>query len=172
MATMMISERPGAQPSVDKRAGKYLIVELATEQFGISVLQVKEIMKMQEITTVPQTPAFLEGVINLRGRIVPVVDLRSKFGMPSQEHTERTCIVVVRVQMDNGEQPMGVVVDGVVEVLMLDAADIEDSPDFGREVANSYVRGMAKSKGKVKILLDIDRVLSSQEFSRFATIGM
>jgi purine-binding chemotaxis protein CheW len=167
-----ISERPSAQAADDKRAGKYLIVELAGEQFGISVLQVKEIMKMQEITTVPQTPPFLEGVINLRGRIVPVVDLRSKFGMATEEHTERTCIVVVRVQMDGGEQPMGVVVDGVVEVLMLDSADIEDSPDFGREVTSSYVRGMAKSKGKVKILLDIDRVLSSQELNRFASIGM
>src|ERR1700761_2219266 len=112
-----ISERPSAQASDDKRAGKYLIVELAGEQFGISVLQVKEIMKMQEITRVPQTPTCMEGVINLRGRIVPVVDLRSKFNMPSQEHTERTCIVVVRVQMDGGEQPMGVIVDGVVEVL-------------------------------------------------------
>jgi purine-binding chemotaxis protein CheW len=92
--------------------------------------------------------------------------------MATEEHTERTCIVVVRVQMDGGEQPMGVVVDGVVEVLMLDSADIEDSPDFGREVTSSYVRGMAKSKGKVKILLDIDRVLSSQELNRFASIGM
>lgn len=171
MATMN-SERVGAQASDDVRAGKYLIVELANEQFGISVLQVKEIMKMQEITSVPQTPASLEGVINLRGRIVPVVDLRSKFGMPEQPYTERTCIVVVRVQMEAGEQPMGVVVDGVVEVLTLDSGDIEDTPDFGREVTASYVRGMAKSKGMVKILLDIDKVLSNQELSRFASIGM
>ena len=120
----------------------------------------------------PQTPASLEGVINLRGRIVPVVDLRSKFGMPEQPYTERTCIVVVRVQMEAGEQPMGVVVDGVVEVLTLDSGDIEDTPDFGKEVTASYVRGMAKSKGMVKILLDIDKVLSNQELSRYASIGM
>jgi purine-binding chemotaxis protein CheW len=157
--------------SADQRAGKYLIFELANEEFGVSVLQVKEIMKMQPITTVPQTPQFLQGVINLRGRIVPVVSLRSKFNMPHQEYTDRTCIVVVRVEMDGGEQPMGIIVDGVVEVLLLSGEDIEDTPDFGRDVTTSYVRGMAKSKGKVKILIDIDRVLSSQELGGFASLG-
>jgi len=155
----------------DQRAGKYLIFELGNEEFGISVLQVKEIMKLQAITTVPQTPAFLQGVINLRGRIVPVVGLRSKFNMPDQEATDRTCIVVVRVEMKGGEQPMGIIVDGVVEVLLLGAEEIEDTPDFGRDVTTSYVRGMAKSKGKVKILIDIDRVLSSQELGSLASIS-
>lgn len=165
------SPSAGANP-YDQRAGKYLIFELANEEFGISVLQVKEIMKMQQITTVPQTPQFVQGVINLRGRIVPVVSLRSKFNMPDQDYTERTCIVVVRVEMEGGEQPMGIIVDGVVEVLLLAADDLEDTPDFGRDVTTSYVRGMAKNKGKVKILIDIDRVLSSQELGGFASMGI
>ena len=152
-------------------AGKYLIFELGSEEFGVSVLKVNEIMKMQEITTVPRTPHFLQGVINLRGRIVPVVNLRRKFSLPEQGETDRTCIVVMRVAMEGGEQPMGVVVDGVVEVLLIAAEDVEDSPDFGRETSASYVQGMAKSKGKVKILLDIDRVLSTQEVSSFAMMG-
>src|ERR1035441_7487037 len=125
----------GADPSIaEKRTGKYLIFELGTEEFGISVLQVKEIMKMQQVTTVPQTPHFLQGVINLRGRIVPVVSLRSKFNLSEQDYTDRTCIVVVRVMMEGGEQPMGIIVDGVVEVLLLGADDIEDAPDFGRDM--------------------------------------
>ncbi|RXH56289.1 chemotaxis protein CheW [Granulicella sibirica] len=168
---MAAAANSSTQGRVDPRSGKYLILELGEEEFGISVMQVKEIMKMQEITTVPQTPRFLQGVINLRGRIVPVVNLRSKFHMPEQAPTERTCIVVVRVQLEGGEQPMGIVVDGVIEVLLLGEDDIEDSPDFGREAANSYVRGMAKSKGRVKILLDIDRVLSGHEMSGVASFA-
>ena len=148
-------------PRAEDRAGKYLIFDLANEEFGIRVLQVKEIMKMQEITTVPQTSDALQGVINLRGRIVPVVNLRRKFGMADQPYTERTCIIVVRVAMGGGEQPMGLIVDGVQEVLLLAPDDIEDSPDFGHE-GSSYVSGMATNKGRVKILLDIDCVLSRQ----------
>jgi len=151
------------EPRVDSRTGKYLIFELGQEEFGISVLQVKEIMKMQEITVVPRAPQHLQGVINLRGRIVPVVNLRRKFGMSEQEDTERTCIVVVRVHMNGGEQPIGLVVDGVVEVLLLSASEIEDTPDFGREINTAYVQGMATCKGKVKILLDIDSALNDQD---------
>lgn len=149
-------------------AGKYLIFQLGTEEFGTSVLTVKEIMKMQEITVVPQTPSFVQGVINLRGKIIPVVSLRRKFGLPEQGHTELTCIVVVRIQMESGEQSMGIVVDGVVEVLTLNADDIEDAPDFGLDAAATYVQGMAKIKGKVKILLDINRVLNGQEMTGLA----
>jgi purine-binding chemotaxis protein CheW len=159
------------QSASDLLAGRYLIVELAAEEFGISVLQVREIMKMQEVTTVPQTPHFLQGVINLRGRIVPVINLRSKFNMPEQVYTAHTCIVVVRVQMESGEQQMGIIVDGVIEVLLLDSDDIQDSPDFGQQQATSYVRGMAKNKGAVKMLLDIDQILNGNEMRAFASIG-
>ena len=152
----------------DVRAGKYLIFQLGEEEFGTSVLKVKEIMKMQEITVVPQTPPFVQGVLNLRGKIVPVINLRRKFGMAEQANTELTCIVVVRMQSELGEQPMGIVVDGVVEVLTLNADEIEDAPDFGLDAVSTYVRGMAKIKGKVKILLDIDQVLNGSDLSRFA----
>ncbi len=146
-------------------AGKYLIFTLGSEEFGISVMQVKEIMKMQEITTVPRAPQYLQGVINLRGRIVPVVNLRRKFGLHDEPHSDHTCIVVVNPSEDGRGQSMGVIVDGVVEVLLLTRDDIEDRPDFGREATNPYVQGMAKSKGRVKILLDIARVLSPTELS-------
>lgn len=147
----------------DPRTGKYLIFQLGNEEFGTSVLKVREIMKVQEITGVPQTPPFVKGVINLRGRVIPVVDLRMKFGLPKQDYTERTCIVVVRTASSAGELPMGIVVDAVAEVLTLTAADIEDTPDFGHGTDTPYLLGMAKIKGKVKILLDMDQVLSGQE---------
>ena len=147
----------------DARAGKYLTFQLGNEEFGIRVLKVREIMGVQEITAVPRMPAHMKGVINLRGKVVPVIDLRLKFGLSAAEYTQRTCIVVTQVQGAAGAVLMGVVVDAVSEVLNLTAAEIEDTPDFGEEVSTDYLLGMAQSKGKVKILLDIDKVLSSQE---------
>jgi len=149
--------------SVDERAGKYLVFELGREEFGIRVLKVREIMGIQDITAVPQTPVHVKGVINLRGKVIPVVDLRLKFGLPEAEYTQRTCVIVVQVQTGAVSTLMGIVVDGVAEVLNLVAGDIEDTPDFGQGVETPYIFGMAKVKGKVKILLDIDQVLSSQE---------
>jgi purine-binding chemotaxis protein CheW len=148
---------------VDSRAGKYLTFQLGNEEFGTGVLKVREIMKLQEITAVPQTPPFVKGVINLRGRVIPVIDLRMKFSLPPQEYTEHTCIVVVRALSPAGEVPMGIIVDGVVEVLTLTPADIEDTPDFGHGAATPYLLGMAKAKGRVRILLDMDQVLSGPE---------
>lgn len=162
----------GAHNTVDLRAGKYLIFQLGDEEFGAGVLKVKEIMKMQEVTSVPQTPSFVQGVINLRGKIVPVINLRRKFKLPEKENTERTCIVVVRMQLNGIEQPMGIVVDGVVEVLTLGSDDIEDTPDFGLGGIMPYVQGMAKVKGRVKILLDIDQVLSTRDTDALATLHM
>jgi purine-binding chemotaxis protein CheW len=149
--------------AADDRAGKYLTFQLANEEFGIRVLKVREIMGIQDITGVPQTPVHVKGVINLRGKVIPVVDLRLKFGLPAAEYNQRTCIIVTQVQGEFTQIMMGIVVDGVSEVLNLASSDIEDTPDFGEEVSTRYLLGMAKSKGKVKILLDIDRVLSSQE---------
>ena len=120
-------------------------------------------MGLQDITAVPQTPAHVKGVINLRGKVVPVIDLRLKFGLAPAEYTQRTCIIVTQVQGESGLLLMGIIVDGVSEVLNLTAAEIEDTPDFGEEVSGQYLLGMAKVKGKVKILLDIDRVLSTQD---------
>jgi purine-binding chemotaxis protein CheW len=147
----------------DTLAGKYLVFQLGREEFGIRVMKVREIMGVQDITAVPQTPAYVKGVINLRGKVIPVVDLRLKFGLPEAEYTQRTCIIVVQVQGDKNSMLMGVVVDGVAEVLNLAAGDIEDTPDFGQGTTASYLLGMAKIKGKVKILLDINQVLNNQE---------
>jgi purine-binding chemotaxis protein CheW len=144
------------------RAGKYLTFLLAREEYAIQVLKVREIMGIQHITTVPQTPADVKGVINLRGKVIPVTDLRLKFGLPEAEYTQRTCIIVVQLQGETASQ-VGIIVDEVSEVLNLVQGDIQDTPDFGRGVTTPYLLGMAKVKGKVKILLDIDHVVSAQD---------
>ena len=159
-----------APAQADPRVGKYLTFQLASEEFGIRVLKVREIMGLQQITAVPQTPAHIKGVINLRGKVVPVIDLRLKFDLPAAEYTQRSCIIVTQVQGETAPVLMGIVVDGVSEVLNLTAAEIEDTPDFGEEVSGQYLLGMAKVKGKVKILLDIDRVLSTQELHKMHAI--
>lgn len=161
METVLATAAAG--PRIDPRAGKYLTFLLGNEEFAIQVLRVREIMGIQEITAVPQTPSYVKGVINLRGKVIPVVDLRLKFGLAELEYTPRTCIIVVQIQSEAGRMMIGVIVDAVSEVLTLQAADIEDTPDFGSGVATPYLLGMAKIKGKVKILLDINMVLSSQD---------
>ena len=147
----------------DARAGKYLTFQLAGEEFGILVLKVREIMGIQEITAVPRVPSHVKGVLNLRGKVVPVIDLRLRFGLPPAEYTARTCIIVTQTEGESGLMLTGVIVDGVSEVVNLAASDIEDTPDFGEEVASQYLLGMAKVKGKVKILLDINKVLRTQD---------
>ncbi len=162
MATQVISPAaPAGAVLSDRRAGKYLAFHLANEEFGIPVLSVREIMGMQDITSVPQTPAYVRGVFNLRGKVIPVLDLRLKFGLDAAEYTQRTSIVVVKLD----EVMMGVIVDGVSEVLNLTATDIEDTPDFGRGIETPYILGMAKAKGRVRMLLDIENVLSAQDMS-------
>ncbi|HEV2134604.1 MAG TPA: chemotaxis protein CheW [Terracidiphilus sp.] len=159
--------------AVDHRTGKYLTFLLGREEFAIQVLKVREIMGIQDITAVPQTPDYVKGVINLRGKVIPVVDLRLKFALPEIGYAQRTCIIVVQVQSSGTAILTGIIVDEVSEVLNLAAADIEDTPDFGGSPApgSSYLLGMAKIKGKVKILLDIDRVLSSQEVHGLGAIA-
>lgn len=165
MATMTLADNTA---KTDVRAGKYLTFGLGKEEFAIQVLRVREIMGVQDITAVPQTPHYVKGVINLRGKVIPVVDLRLKFAMPEQEYTARTCIIVVQIDQDGTKMLTGVVVDEVSEVLNMQAADIEDTPEFGRGVATPYLLGMAKIKGKVKILLDINMVMSVQEIHGLA----
>jgi len=167
METIVAGAANSASQKVEQRAGKYLTFQLGSEEFAIQVLRVREIMGVQEITAVPQTASYVKGVINLRGKVIPVVDLRLKFGLPEMEYTQRTCIIVVQVQAAAEKLPIGVIVDAVSEVLTLQASEIEDTPDFGNGVATPYLLGMAKIKGKVKILLDIDRVLSAQDLGAF-----
>lgn len=150
----------------DVRAGKYLVFHLGEEEFAIQVQKVREIMGVQDITQVPQTPPYVKGVINLRGKVIPVVDLRLKFSMPAKEYSHRTCIIVVQVAGDRGTVLMGTVVDGVAEVAQVAGTDVEDTPSFGKEVDIPYVMGLAKLKGKVKILLDIDQVMTARELAR------
>jgi purine-binding chemotaxis protein CheW len=142
-----------------ERGGKFLTFFLAGEEYGIEILKVHEIIGMMGITRVPRTPVFIRGVINLRGKVIPVVDLRLKFGMESKEQTEETCIIVVQVQ----KVEMGIMVDKVSEVLDIAAKDIDDAPSFGAEVNTDYLLGIGKAQGRVKLLLDIDKVLSSHE---------
>jgi purine-binding chemotaxis protein CheW len=167
---VLTNPRGEGAAKTDERAGKYLTFQVAREEFAIQVLKVREIMGVQDITAVPQTPAHVKGVINLRGKVVPVVDLRLKFGLPELEYTQRTCIIVVQVQFQASALMMGIVVDGVSEVLNLAGGDIEDTPEFGSGVVTPYILGMAKNKGKVKILLDIDQVLSSQELQGLESV--
>ena len=142
-------------------AGKYLTFTLQRESYGIEVLKVREIIRLIEITTVPQMPAYVCGVINLRGKIIPVVNLRLRFGFPDVASTEQTCIVVVLVKSPGSKSTqMGIVVDGVEEVVNVAAVDIENTPDFGGDVSTECILGMAKIKGAVKTLLDIDRVVA------------
>lgn len=161
-ASVATNERVVANQA-DNRSGKYLVFELNGEECCIQVLKVREIMGVQDITSVPQTPNYVRGVINLRGKVIPVVDLRLKFGLPEVEYTQRTCIIVVQVEKDSRKMMMGIVVDSVAEVLNITTSDIEDTPNFGQGVATPYLLGMAKVKGKVKLLLDIDEVMTSQE---------
>lgn len=145
------------------KEGKYLTFTLAEEEYGIGILKIKEIIGMMPITAVPQTPDYVKGVINLRGKVIPVVDLRGRFGMEEIDYTERTCIIVVEIQGESGMVMIGIVVDSVSEVLNIKKEDIEATPTFGARLNTEYILGMAKMEGGVKILLDIDRVLGAEE---------
>jgi purine-binding chemotaxis protein CheW len=147
------------------KEGKYLTFSLAEEEYGIGILKIKEIIGMLPITSVPQTPDFVKGVVNLRGKVIPVMDLRLRFGMMSMDYTERTCIIVVEISGQAGTILVGIVVDAVSEVLNIKGDDIEKTPTFGTKLNTDYILGMAKMEGGVKILLDIDQVLSSDELS-------
>jgi purine-binding chemotaxis protein CheW len=152
-----------ATGAIPNKEGKYLTFTLADEEYGIGILKIKEIIGMMPITSVPQTPDFVKGVINLRGKVIPVVDLRRRFGMEAIDYTERTCIIVVEIQGQAGMVMIGIVVDSVSEVLNIKREDIEETPTFGARLNTDYILGMAKIEGGVKILLDIDRVLSAEE---------
>lgn len=162
MAELAETMDQAVKAMVDKE-GKYLTFSLAGEEYGIGILKIKEIIGMMPITTVPQTPEFVKGVINLRGKVIPVIDLRLRFGMDAIDYTERTCIIVVEIDGSAGTVQIGIVVDAVSEVLNVNAEDVEETPTFGAKLNTDYILGMAKMEGGVKILLDIDRVLSGEE---------
>ena len=146
-------------------AGKYLTFALGSEEFGLEILKVREIIGYMPITAVPQTPSYVKGVINLRGQVIPVVDLRSKFSMNTTETTPETCIIVVETRQGNGKCNTGIVVDRVRDVLDVLDTHIEDSPNFDAGVNADCILGMGKIGDSVKILLDIDRVLGGSDLA-------
>ncbi len=139
--------------------GKFLTFVLSNEEYGIEILKVREIIGLMDITTVPQTPDYMKGVINLRGKVIPLIDLRMKFSMQEEVHTQETCIIVVEV---NGAS-IGIIVDSVSEVVDINSEEIEDSPRFTQGIDTSFIMGLGKVKEKIIIMLDIDAVLSSDE---------
>ena len=140
------------------RENKYLTFKLADEEYGVEILKVREIVELMDITAVPRMPRYVKGVIHLRGKVIPVVDLRTKFGLPSPEHTDETSIIVVNVGED-----IGIIVDTVLEVLDVTQENIEPPPATGGSVNTSFILGMGRVGDDVKILLNLDRVLTIDE---------
>jgi len=167
MATITAETKELGQSMLDKE-GKYLTFALAREEYGLEILKVREIIGYMDITAVPQTPSYVKGVINLRGQVIPVVDLRAKFGMETAEVTEQTCIIVVEITQRSRKFNTGIVVDRVQEVLDIAGANIEKSPEFGASVNTDFILGMGKIGGSVKLLLDIDKVLSGSDLNDLA----
>ncbi len=152
------------QAVMDKE-GKYLTFALGSEEYGLEILKVREIIGYMDITAVPQTPHHVKGVINLRGQVIPVIDLRAKFGMETAEITEESCIIVVEISQGDHNFSTGIVVDHVQEVLDIAGGDIEEAPQFGSSVNTDFILGMGKIGESVKILLDIDKVLAGEDFT-------
>ncbi len=145
--------------SVDSRAGKYLTFFLASEEYGVEILKVQEIIGRMPITPVPLTSRYIRGVINLRGKIHPIMDLKIKFGMEETEITDETCIIVIKTS----SLMMGVLVDKVSEVVNISSEDIEDTPSFGADVNPEYLLGVGKTGGRVRLLLDIEKVINATD---------
>jgi len=144
--------------------GKYLTFGLAGEHYGLEVLRVQEIVGLLPVTRVPRMPSFVAGVVNLRGRVIPVIDLRLAFGLPASEMHDRTCIIVARIEREDGVSAvMGVLVDEVSDVADLAADAIEETPEFGSSLDTSFIKGVGRAEDRVLLLLDIDRVLSGAE---------
>jgi purine-binding chemotaxis protein CheW len=143
--------------------GKYLTFLLEKEEYGLEIIKVKEIIGIMNITFLPRTPHYVKGVINLRGKVIPVMDLRLKFGLEEIEATEKTCIIVVEIDNEGQKMTVGIIVDSVSEVLNIVVEDLEDTPKFGVALNNDFILAFAKIQGSVKILLDISSVLSSEE---------
>ncbi len=147
------------------KAGKYLTFALGREEYGLEILKVREIIGYMDVTSVPQTPSYVLGVINLRGQVIPVVDLRTKFGMETVERTDQTCIIVVEIEQGGSSLSTGIVVDKVSEVLDIAGEQIEEAPEFGTGVDTSFILGIGKIGTSVKILLQIEKVLNDHDLA-------
>jgi purine-binding chemotaxis protein CheW len=171
MSETNTQESAGTEARSDK-AGKYLTFALAHEEYGLEILKVREIIGYIDVTAVPQTPQYVKGVINLRGQVIPVIDLRTKFGMETAEVTDETCIIVVEIAAASRKFNTGIVVDHVREVLDVPGRDIEEPPQFGAAVDTDFILGMGKIDDSVKILLDIDKVLGSVDTAGLAGLEL
>lgn len=148
--------------------GKFLTFALGNEEYGFEILKVREIFGYTKITPIPKTPPYIKGVINLRGQVIPVIDLRTRFGMSEVEITEQTCIIVVETEHQGKTIGTGVIVDRVSEVQNIDAENIEPSPEFGSKIETEYIHGIGKVDESIKILLNIDVILDAKELSAIA----
>jgi purine-binding chemotaxis protein CheW len=173
-----LSKLPAREAAVRQETGRegeeqqqYLTFQLGDEIFAIGILTIREIIEYGFVTDVPMTPPFIRGVLNLRGAVVPVVDLAERFGRQPQGNTKRTCIVIVEIESDKGSQAMGVVVDAVNEVLEITHNNIEPPPEFGAHIRTDFVKGMGKINGKFVVILDLNRVLSVEEIVVVASMG-
>lgn len=154
-----------------KLAGKYLTFALDKEEYAIEILKVNQIIRLQPITAIPKTPTFVRGVINLRGMIIPIIDLRKKFAMSEHADTDRSCIVVIQLEQDRKKVNMGIVIDEVREVLEIPASDIEETPRFGASIDTEFIMGIAKTGKTIKIMLDIGKVLASSEIKTISGLS-
>jgi chemotaxis signal transduction protein len=175
MALEILNRSDQAEESSQKamlsKEGKYLSYVMGNQEFGIDILKIKEIIAMIPIRSLPQTPPFVKGVINLRGRVIPVLDLRLKFGMEETEFTERSCIIVLELEFDGTPAHIGIAVDNVSEVLDIKASEIEATPSFGLDIDTSHLLAMATMEDGVKILLDIDNILSDKEIKALSAVN-
>lgn len=165
---MNIKPEGGKAPSNEDGESQYLTFQLGHEMFAIGILGIKEILEYGTLTTVPMMPGFVRGVINLRGAVVPVIDLSARFGRRSSEVTRRSCIVIIEAKGEAGSQDLGILVDSVSEVLEIAATDIEPAPDFGTGLRQEFISGMAKVDNKFVITLNVNRVLSVDEMLMLA----
>lgn len=153
-----------AEQGVQDLAGKYLTFQLDSEIYGLAILNVQEIIGIMAVTRVPRTPDFIRGVINLRGRVIPVIDFRLKFSLPAAEDSERTCIIVVQVKWHDTLITIGIIVDEVSEVLNVQGEQIENTPEFGANVNTEFILGIGKVNGRIIMLLDVEKALTTGDF--------
>lgn len=161
-----LAMEPAHNPVVNKPTNQHLIFSLGGELFGVGTLRVREIIEYGNLTTVPMMPGFIRGVINLRGAVVPVIDLNARFGRARTQVSRRTCIVVLEVQNDDGMHVLSIIVDSVSAVRHIDSANVEPSPSFGAHIRADFIEGMAKVNGAFVILLDLGKVMSLDDISK------
>lgn len=171
MSKTKVSDKDNSLTELSELAGKYLIFKQGDEEYGVQILKVHEIIGMMRVTSMPNVPQFVKGVINLRGKIIPVIDLRMKLGMQSAEYTERTCIIVIQIMTSGGEMSMGIIVDEVSEVEDVLADQLEHTPNFGTSIETNFILGVGKIGDRVVMLLDIEQVLNSNELGTIQNLA-